>query len=59
MKCRICDKTLSADEVQFSELHQDFEPCTPCLMAIAEVFKEGDEEEMTEVPPEEMYDEFP
>lgn len=46
-KCFICDKTLSAEEVQWSVLHNDFEPCGTCLMAISEIFNDQSDEEIT------------
>jgi len=48
MRCHICDNTLSGEQVSWSRLHQEWEPCPTCLIAISEVFTDPlDEDEIT------------
>lgn len=48
MRCNICDNTLSGEQVSWSRLHQEWEPCPTCLIAISEVFTDPlDEDEIT------------
>ena len=48
MRCHICDNTLSGEQVSWSRLHQEWEPCPTCLLAISEVFTDPlDEDEIT------------
>jgi hypothetical protein len=54
MKCHICDKTLSPEEVHWSKDHGEWDPCGSCLMAIEDVFNDGyDEEQITAMLDEE------
>lgn len=46
MRCHICDKILSKDEVNFNRDHQDFNPCGVCLKVINSLFEPKDEIEM-------------
>ena len=55
MKCAICDKTLSPDEVQWSQDHKEWEPCGECLMAISEVFNDDSDEEIVKQVEEEWW----
>lgn len=54
MKCFICDKTLSGDEVQFDRDHQEWDPCGTCLDVINNVFEPKSEEEIDWELAEEM-----
>lgn len=50
MKCNICDKDLQPDEIQWSDLHQVWDPCGECLRVISETFgEEQDEETVLEI----------
>lgn len=44
MHCAICDKMLSPDEIKFNRDHQEFDPCSECLLIISEVFGPDDDE---------------
>jgi ferredoxin len=46
MKCFICDATLSDNEVQYNNYHEDWDPCGTCLAVIDEVFEPLDEEDI-------------
>ena len=46
MRCHICNATLGATEVQWSNVHNEWEPCGRCLQAIDEVFNDRSEEEI-------------
>jgi len=45
-RCFICDKTLTAEEVQWNRDHQDWDPCGVCLDIINNVFEPHSEEEI-------------
>lgn len=49
MKCHICDKTLSQDEIKLTPkfLKGGFAPCWTCQGVIDEVFEGGSEEEIS------------
>ena len=48
MKCNICDSTLKGEDVIWSALYEEWEPCPTCLIAINEVFEDQlDEEQVT------------
>lgn len=55
MRCHICDSVLGPTDVAWSTLHDEFDPCPSCLLAISEVFNDLDDEEIME----EIYYEFP
>lgn len=55
MRCHICNAALGPEDVSFSELHDEFDPCPTCLNIISEVFNDRTEEEITE----ELEQEFP
>ena len=40
MRCEVCDKTLSETEVSYNNDCQQWEYCTTCLIAIAEIFED-------------------
>jgi hypothetical protein len=48
MKCYICNRTLSSDEVKHTPKHGrgDFAPCGTCESIISEVFEPLDEEQL-------------
>jgi hypothetical protein len=48
MRCAICDKVLSSEEIKFNRDHNDWDPCSHCLMVISEVFEEAGDEEVFE-----------
>jgi len=57
MRCHICDRPLSETEIAFDKNHDEFDPCTTCLMVISETFDDHlDEDEVTEVLLEEWGD---
>jgi hypothetical protein len=48
MQCHICGHILSGEQVSWSNLHQEWDPCPTCLQEIAEVFSDPlDEDEIT------------
>ena len=49
MRCAICNKILSKEEVKFNNLHQDFDPCSVCLEIIQDVFEPLDDREIDRV----------
>lgn len=55
MKCDICDRILSPEEVSFNRDHDKWEPCGTCLAIINEVFEHHDEEEIDRQIAEESY----
>ena len=40
MKCAICDKTLTAEEIKFDRDHKSWNPCFTCLNIVADVFSD-------------------
>lgn len=47
MRCNICDRDLSPDEIKINRgLKGKFEPCGVCLDVIKEVFEADDEKAM-------------
>lgn len=46
MRCHICDKLLSKDEIQYNPLHKDWDPCGVCLDVIYNLFEPKNEEEL-------------
>lgn len=46
MRCYICDAELNGDEIQFNNLHKDWDPCGYCQHIIDEVFEPISEEEI-------------
>lgn len=46
MKCHICDADLSGDEIQWNNLHEDWDPCGTCQQIIDEVFEPLREEDI-------------
>ena len=50
MQCHICGNVLSGEQVQWSNLHQEWDPCSTCMTAISEVFTDHlDEDQITYV----------
>lgn len=45
MRCAICNAVLGEKEIKFNTDHQEFDPCSTCLDAIAEVFEDPLEED--------------
>lgn len=37
MRCFICDRTLEADQVQYNQDHQDYDPCPSCLAVVEDI----------------------
>ncbi len=61
-KCHICNNDLS--DMRWNKLHQEFDPCNTCLVAISEVFggeAPDDDESQPEPTLEELMeaDDFP
>ena len=49
MKCFICDKDMTVEEIKIDPRYGTFDPCGTCLTVISEVFgEEGDEEILEE-----------
>lgn len=46
MRCNICDRILSPEEVHFNRDHDDFDPCGTCLEVINNIFEHPDEAEI-------------
>ena len=46
MRCHICDKTLSKEEISYNRDHEDFDPCGVCLEVINSLFEPKDENEL-------------
>lgn len=46
MRCYICDAELNDEEIQFNNLHQDWDPCGHCQQIIDEVFEPISEDEV-------------
>lgn len=58
MKCFICDRTLSPEEISFDSRFDEFDPCSTCLFEIAEVFGEGDVDSEEEIDEQLSFDEL-
>lgn len=54
MRCRICNAVLSEGAVSFNHDHGEFDPCPACLIAIAEVFNDEDEDKIIEEDGDEL-----
>lgn len=60
MRCAICDKPLSPDEIQWHPLHNDWDPCGTCQTVINEVFEDPlDEDEVSRLISLEWPEELP
>lgn len=48
MRCYICDRVLDDENVQYNELHKDYDPCPTCLAVIEDLCGFGDRPTVTE-----------